>query len=510
MTGTNGTTVTAPRPKPPQRSSSRGREVLSNPSFRRLWAIGGASTAMRWLDTVAVAAFVLQLTGSPFDVALTFFFRMIPMFALGAYIGAVSDRLNRRMILIIAFSTLSLIYALLAVAVVTDVIQVWHVYLGALMAGGVWATDFPVRRAMVSEVVPRENLSTAMGLDLATSNFMRIPGPFLGGFLLDAIGMDAVYTMGAVLFLIGAVIAFSLDYKPVKRPITSIGPFKNIVEGVRYIRRDSMIVTILVITIIMNMFAFPYQSMVPVIAERTFGVSNTLMGLLISAEGLGATFGALWVASRATPASYSRIYFWGSILFLLMVLSFSRVPWYGVAIPVLFVAGFGMSGFGTMQSIMIISTTPAEMRGRVLGVLAVTIGTGPVAALAVGTIAETAGAPAAVMTIAIGGLILLGITALLSPGFLKFRDVRPLEERGDLRTSVRVRKRDRDDGEEGGKNDAPHDEPGPGKAGAATAVTVTHVVETLVPQADALIDVSGDKAAGQPDSNDHGTTEHRS
>lgn len=482
-------------PRPP-RSKSRSKEVISNPSFRRLWAIGGASTAMRWLDTVAVGAFVLQLTGSPFDVALTFFFRMIPMFALGAYIGAVSDRLNRRVILIVVFGTLSAVYLSLAVAVATDVIQVWHVYLGALLAGGVWATDFPVRRAMVGEVVPRENLGTAMGLDLATSNFMRIPGPFLGGFLLDAIGMDAVYTMGAVLFLVGAVVAFSLDYKPVSRPVTRIGPIKNIVEGVRYIRRDSMIVTVLAITIIMNMFAFPYQSMVPVIAERTFGVSNTLMGLLISAEGLGATFGALWIASRSTPAFYSRIYFWGSVLFLVMVLSFSRVPWYGVAIPVLFVAGFGMSGFGTMQSIMIITTTPAEMRGRVLGVLAVTIGTGPVAALAVGVIAEAAGAPAAVMIIAIGGLTLLGIIALLSRGFLSFRDVRPFEERGDLRSSVRVLERNRNDGEGGAEDDSPDDEPRPGKASAPTAATVAHVSESRIPQVDALIDVSGDAATG--------------
>ena len=129
---------------PPQHGS-RTREVLANSSFRRLWAIGGASTAMRWLDTVAVGAFVFQLTGSPFDVALTFFFRTIPMFALGAYIGAVSDRLNRRILLMSAFGTLSVVYVLLAIAVSTDVIQVWHIYLGALLAGGVWATDFPVR-----------------------------------------------------------------------------------------------------------------------------------------------------------------------------------------------------------------------------------------------------------------------------------------------------------------------------------------------------------------------------
>ncbi len=480
----------------------RGRpgrwDVLSNPSFRRLWAIGGASTAMRWLDTVAVGAFVLELTGSPFDVALSFFFRMIPMFAFGAYIGAVSDRLNRRVILATAFATLAVVYMLLTAAVITDVIKVWHIYVGALMAGAVWATDFPVRRAMVSEVVKRDELGTAMGLDLATSNFMRIPGPFLGGFLLDYVGMDAVYALGATLFIVAAIVAVSLSYTPGARASEAIGPLRNIVEGVKYIRRDSIIITVLVITVIMNMFAFPYQSMVPVISERTFNVSNTLMGLLISAEGVGATLGALWVASRATPAFYSRIYFWGSVLFLLMILSFSRVPWYGVAIPVMFIAGFGMSGFGTMQSIMVISTTPAEMRGRVLGVLAVTIGTGPVSALAIGALAEALGAPAAVMIFATIGLVLVLITLAFSRGFLAFRDARPIQERTDaLRSTVGVLQGDGDDSEGRGKDDGPDHKSRPGDARTPLGVVSVHSGEPPISQSESLIDASGEQQKGQ-------------
>jgi MFS family permease len=418
---------------------------------------------MRWLDTIATGAFVLELTGSPFAVALTFFFRMIPMFLFGAYIGAISDRLNRKTILVLVFGIMSAVYLLLAVAVATDFIQVWHVYVGALLGGSVWATDFPVRRAMIGEVVERENLSTAMGLDLATSNFMRVPGPFLGGFLLDSIGMTAVYSMGAGLFLAAMLLGLNLRYKPVEQAAIVINPIRNIIEGVRFIRRDQVIVTVLIVTVVMNMFAFPYQSMVPVIAERTFGVSNTLMGLLVSAEGLGATFGALWVASRATPAHYSRLYFFGSVLFLVMVLLFSRVPWYGVAIPILFAGGFGMSGFGTMQSIIVISATPPEMRGRVLGVLAVTIGTGPVAALAIGAIAESAGAPMAVMLMAITGLALLAVTAILLPKFLRQREVVPLGERernGAGPPSLPVLQGNDQDHKGGGEQDSPDDKPG--------------------------------------------------
>jgi MFS family permease len=188
--------------------------------------------------------------------------------------------------------------------------------------------------------------------------------------------------------------------------------------------------TVLFITIVMNMFAFPYQSMVPVITKESLGVGDFALGALVSVEGLGSTLGALWIASRATPARYSRIYFFGSIFFLTVILAFSRVPWYALAMPLMFIGGFGMSGFGTMQSIMIVSSTPSHVRGRVLGVLAVSIGTGPIAALYVGLIARAAGAPMAVMLISLVGLCLMGLTALVNPGFLRLREAMPLSERG--------------------------------------------------------------------------------
>jgi MFS family permease len=239
--------------------------------------------------------------------------------------------------------------------------------------------------------------------------------------------------VGAGLFLFAGMVAMTLPYRPPEKSKDRVNPLRNIAEGVSYIRRDSIIITVLFITIVMNMCAFPYQAMVPVITEETLKVSDTMFGLLVSVEGLGATMGALLVASRASPSYYSRIYFWGSILFLCVILTFSRVPWYWLSMLLLFIGGFGMSGFGTMQSIMMLSATPAEMRGRVLGVLSVSIGTGPLAALYVGVIAEALGAPAAVLIISIIGLTLMAATAIVSPAFLKLRDVKPLAERNAAR-----------------------------------------------------------------------------
>lgn len=417
-------------PSPPSRFN-----VLSNPSFRRLWAIGITASTMRWMENVTLGAFVFDLTGNPFDVGLIFFARQIPMFALGAFIGVIADRTNRKLLIASVMSLVSVVYAVMAFLVISGNVELWHVAVAALISGLLWATDFPVRRAMIGDVVGPSRVGMAMGIDLASSNFTRIPGPLIAGAFLATLGIQAAYIMGSVLFITGALVALSLDYSPPEKTGEPIHPLTNLKEGFSYIRADVLIMVTLTITVILNAFGFPYQSQVAVIAKGSLGVSDLLLGILVASEGLGATIGSLVVATRAKPASYTRIFVWGSTLFLVSILLFSQVPWYFLAVPLLFIGGFGMSGFGTMQSIIIISATPPAMRGRVLGVLAVTIGTGPMAALFLGVAAQAYGAPAAVGGSVSIGLICLFITLLLVPGFLKSRAVLP-GERESLRTDT--------------------------------------------------------------------------
>lgn len=408
------------------------RSLINNGSYCRLWAIGASSTTMRWSETVALGAYVFNVTNSPFAVSLTLFFRMIPMLLFGMFIGALGDRISRKLILVISFIILSIVYLILGILVILEILEVWHIYVGAGIAGLVWATDFPIRRSMIGDVLPANQVGTGLGLDMATSNFARVPGPFLAGVFLSTIGIESVYFMGSGLYVVATITAISLNYKPSGPETHKVNPAKAILRGLKYVKHDPIIMTVLAITAIMNLFAFPYQGMVPVIARDTLHINAFLLGILVSTEGLGATLGALWVASRAKPSQYTRIYFWGSIIFLIAVIGFSRVPWYGVALPLLFIGGFGMSGFATMQSIIVISKTPSTVRSSVLGVLAVTIGTGPIAALYMGALAQVLNAPTAVLIITTCGILMMGITVILSPNFLKLRELKPLKTIDDF------------------------------------------------------------------------------
>lgn len=175
----------------------------------------------------------------------------------------------------------------------------------------------------------------------------------------------------------------------------------------------------LIITIVMNIFGFPYQHMVPVIGAETLKVGPLLIGILLATEGAGATTGSLVIAMKARPGGFTRFYAFGSIAFLVAILLFSLSPSFVMALPVLLIGGFSMSGFATMQSIIVITSTPAEIRGRVLGVLAASIGTGPFGALIVGGLAVWWGANNAVSAIAISGLVLTIGTLMLWPGYLR-------------------------------------------------------------------------------------------
>jgi len=370
---------------------------------------------------VALGIFVFELTGSPFWVAVIGFLRMIPMLLLGPTIGLISDRVNRKILMGTTLGTLSSVYVIMAFLVISGRIELWQICIGATLAGVMWATDFPVRRAMIGDAVGQDRISTAIGIDMASSNFSRVIGALGAGAFLSTLGIDAAYITGAVLFAIGSMLAFSLpQIEHARKPTGSSGGyFSNLSEGLKHVKADQIIVVTLIITIVMNIFGFPYQSMVPVIGVETLKVRPLLIGVLIATEGIGATTGSLVIALKARPGGFTKIYSIGSVISLLAILSFSLAPSFWMALPILFIGGFSMSGFATMQSVIVITSTPAEIRGRVLGVLAASIGTGPIGALLVGGMAVWWGANNAVSIIAIVGLVLTVISLLIWPSYLR-------------------------------------------------------------------------------------------
>ncbi|MCZ6539535.1 MAG: MFS transporter, partial [Chloroflexi bacterium] len=224
------------------RPGQQFKAVFANPSYRRLWGIGLASTTTRWMETVALGIFVFELTGSPFWVAVVGFVRMVPMLLLSPTIGLIADRTNRKILIGSTMAMLSAVYLVMGLLVATDLIELWHVLIGVTLSGVMWSTDFPVRRAMIGDAVGPGGISTAIGMDMATSNFSRVIGPLGAGAFLATLGVQAAYFTGAVLFAVGSLLAFSLPYvAPVSTPGARSGYFANLAEGLRHVRADRII-----------------------------------------------------------------------------------------------------------------------------------------------------------------------------------------------------------------------------------------------------------------------------
>jgi MFS family permease len=169
------------------------------------------------------------------------------------------------------------------------------------------------------------------------------------------------------------------------------------------------------VTIAFNAVFPSYQSMIPVIGKDILGADPVGVGFLSATEGLGAVIAALLIANRSTTRQYPRIYFFGTGLFLVCALGFSRSEVYALSAGLLFIAGFGFSSFATMQTSILMRASSPAMRGRVLGVLSLAIGAGPLGALQVTPLVAAVGEQGALTIVILEGLALMAVIAVVWP-----------------------------------------------------------------------------------------------
>ena len=373
---------------------------------------------MMSLEMLVIALLALELTDSPFLVSITFFLRFLPML-FGFGLGVLAERLNRKHLMAGGLAVQATVSAALAFLTISDLIQYWHLALGSFLIGAVMASEFPVRRTMIGEVVSRTNVGRAISFEQTTNSLFRILGPFIGGVFLSTIGAQGGFLLGVVLYSVGIVVALSMKYS---RPTASdqlAGPKTQVIEGIRYIRRSQVMIGTLGVTLIVNVFGFSYMSQQPIVAKQVLMVSDVLVGVLQSVEGTGAFIGAALIAVFARPRHYTRIYMWGSVLYLISIIIFSQSETYWVSLIILFFAGIGISAFATMQSAIMIYVASPEMRGRVLGSIAVFIGLGLLGQLGIGLLASILNPATAVLITASTGIVFMFISFVLYPAMNK-------------------------------------------------------------------------------------------
>ncbi len=385
--------------------------VLASPDFRLLWVVGLVAFAVRWLEMLVVGVFVYQHTGSAFAVALMTLLRMLPMALFGALIGALAERLERRSALIaivLLMLTTSLCLAVLAYA---GRLAIWHLAVASFCNGIAWAADNPVRRVMIGEVVGHDRMSAAMSVDVGANNASRMLGPTIGGLLLASTGISGAFTVSVVCYAIALVAALRVLHRNSLAPAAAVGTvLARMIEGLVLVRRDKKLIATLTITVIYNVFGWPFTAMIPVIGLDNLHLGASGIGVLASMDGIGAFCGSIAIALYARPAHYARLYIGGVVTYLVMLIVFALVPNVPLAGAALLFTGVSNAAFSVMQATLIYLAAPAEMRSRMYGVLSVCIGVGPLGFLGLGVLADAIGAPWATAITGALGLLALAAT----------------------------------------------------------------------------------------------------
>ncbi len=390
--------------------------LLAEGPFRRVWLTGGLISIVRWIEFLTIGVYVFELTRSASQVVLFTMLRLVPMALLGAVVGAVAEHLSRRGLLLGVLGCGIVVTAAQALLAWTGRLELWHIALGALMSGVFWAIDLPVRRLMLIELAGPARAAPAMGLDAATNNATRMLGPSIGGLLLEFIGIHGAFMLSACLYLCGFVLLGRLRLRETLNRGALLQILPQIREGFRIVAGDRALVGTLAVTVVFNVFLWPVTSMVPVIGQAQLHLSAFPIGLLMSADGLGALAGALLVATRTRAVHFRRLYLMGVTLFACASIVFALSPWPLLSGAAQIAAGFGSASFATMQATIVFLSAPVAARSRAMGLVTVCIGAAAVIGfLHLRLLTDLLGAQWAILASMVEGLLALCLAVLFWP-----------------------------------------------------------------------------------------------
>lgn len=379
---------------------------LKSPNFR-LWFIGQVvSLVGTWMQSTAQSYLIYELTQSAAYLALVGFANGVPTIFFTLFGGLAADRFSKRKVIVIAQSAMMVLAGILAVLAFTHLIQPWHIVVLAFLLGVANAFDAPARQAFVVDMVDRENLANAIALNSTIFNLGAIVGPATAGLVYAWLGPAWCFTVNSISFI--AVIAALLLMKLPPRVVQPHkgSPFKNMVEGLKFVANEPRIRLLLGYVAVLSIFGFSLMTLMPAWSVKILGGDVKLNGLLLTARGAGSLIGALMIAYISSHFTRNRIWLMGWYLMPVALFAFAWMRWIPGSFLLLVLLGWCLMSVLNISNALIQSYVSDHMRGRVMSVYTmVFFGSMPIGSLVAGGLATAFGEPATAMICA--GVILL-------------------------------------------------------------------------------------------------------
>jgi MFS family permease len=366
---------------------------LRNRNYRWFWLSMLASFSGLMMQNLARGWLVYELTSSPFALGMVSAAWGVPMLLLAIYGGAVTDRVSKRNLLIITQITQGIITAIISVLIFTGAIAVWHLMVAAALTGITFAFNAPGRQAFIPELVTGRELMNAIALNSMGTNLMRIGAPALAGVLIAVIGVAGVYFISVGLYAVAAATLFMVSISGSVQGRSATSVTADVLEGLKYIGRSPVILSLLVLAFVSVLIAMPYMQLMPAFVVDVLDAGAPGLGWLSAAGGTGALAGALVIASLGDFRKKGRLMLGVAFGFGVVLAGFALSTSLPIALVLVFGVGLANNGYLVVNNTLIQTNVPDRVRGRVMSIYVMTFALPLLGALVSGAVAEKIGVP---------------------------------------------------------------------------------------------------------------------
>ena len=388
------------------KAGSSFRALRSRP-FRLYFGGQVVSASGSFLQQTAIGWLVLELTGSPSDLGLVLAAGGIPSLLFGPWGGAVADRVDLRKLLVVTQTLYCLLAALLWALAVAGAASVAALVAIGVAGGVVQIADSPARQALVSRLVPPDDLASAVSLNGVVVNSARVVGPALAGVLILTVGTTICFGLNALSYL--AVIAALLVIRPRKAGGPAPAGRRGVKEGLKYAAGRQQLWLPLLMMSVVGLLAFNFSVVLPVFAKDTFHGTGGTYGLLTTMLSVGAVVGSLAVGLVHHPRRQYLLV--AALGFGVTSAATAAAPNVAVACVTLLVMGAAAFCFVTLCSTTLQLHSSSAFRGRIMALwVFVYLGTTPIGSIVTGWIIS-AGGPRAALLVGSGACLAAAVLA---------------------------------------------------------------------------------------------------
>jgi MFS family permease len=387
--------------------------ALRNPNFRLFWGGNFLSNIGTWMQNVAQGWLVLLLTGnSAFWLGVVGFAGSIPFLFFTLFGGVISDRVNKRRLLLCTQTAMMLLAFLLAALAYLHRISVWGVAVIAFLNGMAMSMNQPSYQALVPQLVKREDLTNAIALNSAQFNLSRIVGPTLGGYAMALIGVAGNFFLNGVSFL-AVIWAIARIKYPAETPPRRESMLTSLGAGLRYVRHHPQMYVLVVMMAVSSLLSIPFLTFIPYFARVQLHTGAAGLGWLLAALGLGALLGALHVAWRGIIRNRGKLIAFGGAGGMAILVIFCYTHIFMLSEVLMILEGYWMILTISAVTVAMQHLSSDEMRGRVMSIYGTCfLGLPPLGALLAGELSRhIPTAHALALMSGVSGLAFLGFFA---------------------------------------------------------------------------------------------------